>query len=134
MRHHRLLWTAALSFAMASFPALASGQGTLADYERAATIQDRFDGLTVGLVQGGPNWIDGTNDFSYRVTVADGARYVVVESASTTKRPAFDHERLATSLSAAAGSGLWLRPWGRQTCDRWLAAAQCSSGLARVKV
>jgi dipeptidyl aminopeptidase/acylaminoacyl peptidase len=78
-------------------------QGTLADYERAATVRDRIDGLTVNLVQSGPHWIEGSSDFWYRVTVPGGDRFVLIESATPTRRPAFDHARLATALSRLLG-------------------------------
>ena len=78
-------------------------QGTLADYRRASTVNQRYNGLTVGLVQGGVNWIDNTNRFWYRVSVTGGNRFVVVDPDAWAKQPAFDHDRLARSLSSAAG-------------------------------
>jgi dipeptidyl aminopeptidase/acylaminoacyl peptidase len=95
---------AALPFAITLLmPALGSGQGTLEDYRRAATINQRYANLTVGLVQGGPNWIARTDRFWYRVTVRGGAQFVVVDPDGWTKLPAFDHARLAAALSTAAG-------------------------------
>ena len=76
-------------------------QGTLDDYRRAATVSQRHAGLTVGLVQGGPSWIDDTNRFWYRVTVPGGSRFAVVDAEAWAKQPAFDHDRLASALSSA---------------------------------
>jgi dipeptidyl aminopeptidase/acylaminoacyl peptidase len=83
-------------------PTVAVAQGTLADYQRAATIRDSLDGLTVGLVDG-PNWIGESNEFWYRVTETGGARFVVVDAASGQKQPAFDHQRLAAALGGSTG-------------------------------
>jgi dipeptidyl aminopeptidase/acylaminoacyl peptidase len=78
-------------------------QGTLDDYRRAATVSQRYSRLTVGLVQGGANWIGDSNRFWYRVTVPDGSRFVTVDAQAWTKQPAFDHDRLASALSSAVG-------------------------------
>ena len=80
-----------------------AAQGTLEDYRRASNVNERYAGLTVGLVQGGVNWIDNTNRFWYRVSVTGGNRFVVVDPDAWTRQPAFDHDRLARGLSSAAG-------------------------------
>jgi dienelactone hydrolase len=49
-----------------------------------------------------PNWIAGER-FWYRVTRSNGAEFILVDPAKGTRAPAFDHARLAASLSAAAG-------------------------------
>src|SRR5262249_6055357 len=95
--------SAALTCALLLLPRISAAQGTLEDYRRAATINQRFNNLTVGVVQGGPNWISGTDRFWYRVTVNGGAQFVTVDPDAWTKQPAFDHARLATGLSTAAG-------------------------------
>jgi dipeptidyl aminopeptidase/acylaminoacyl peptidase len=92
------LWSTALCL-----PLLVHAQGTLEDYRRAATINQRFNNLTVGLVQGGVNWIGNTNRFWYRVSVTGGNQFVVVDADAWTRQPAFDHARLASALSTAAG-------------------------------
>ncbi len=100
--HARAALGLGLAF-VAALPSAARAQGTLADYERAATLQERFAGLTIGLVQG-PNWIAGGSTFWYRVSVTGGARFVLVDPAAPAKRPAFDHERLAAALSAVTAA------------------------------
>ncbi len=103
MRSRRAFFSFALGLALVLVPALASGQGTLTDYQRASTIMRRLDGLTTGLVQG-PNWIGDSDQLWYRVSVSGGSRFVLVDAAAATKRPAFDHQRLAAALSSAAGT------------------------------
>src|SRR2546427_12954255 len=43
----------------------ATGQGTLDDYRRGASIERRLEGLTVGVVDA-PSWIGTTHRFWYR--------------------------------------------------------------------
>jgi len=102
MRRVHARSTLPLCVALLCAPHALAAQGTLADYERAATVREQLDGLTVGLVDG-VHWIDGSNRFWYRVTVTGGARFIVVDPAATSKQPAFDHARLATALSNVAG-------------------------------
>lgn len=77
-------------------------QVTGADYERAAKLRDRFQGLAVNVPEAA-NAIEKTDRFWYRKSVKGGNEFVVVDAVSLDKRPAFDHQRLAASLSAAAG-------------------------------
>ncbi len=83
-------------------PGGGGAQGTLEDYRRAATINQRFANLTTGLVQG-ESWIGQTNQAVYRVTVAGGAWFVRVDAEQWSKQPAFDHAAVARSLSAVVG-------------------------------
>ncbi|MFF0274827.1 DPP IV N-terminal domain-containing protein [Streptomyces sp. NPDC004330] len=50
-----------------------------------------------------PQWIDGGARFWYAVADGAGKRFVLVDPAAGSRRPAFDHARLAASLAAAAG-------------------------------
>jgi dipeptidyl aminopeptidase/acylaminoacyl peptidase len=75
---------------------------TAEDYARA----ERFlaQGLN-GLVVGGTvtaNWLPDER-FWYRATTADGSEFVVVDPARRSREPAFDHARLAATLSSATG-------------------------------
>src|SRR6266496_542841 len=83
-------------------PLLVYGQGTLADYERAQGLRKQFEGLTVNL-PGRVNWIAKTNRFWYRKSVKGGNEFVLVDAETLARQPAFDHEKLAASLSAATG-------------------------------
>ncbi|GAA3472616.1 hypothetical protein [Nonomuraea roseola] len=48
-----------------------------------------------------PRWIGAR--FRYVVKTPSGTRFVLVDPAAGTREPAFDHDRLATSLSKASG-------------------------------
>src|SRR5262245_61523746 len=100
IRHRRMI--AALGAMVLLSPLSAGAQGTLEDYRRAATINQRFANLTTGLVQG-ETWVAQTNQAVYRVTVPGGARFVRVDAEQWAKQPAFDHAAVARSLSSAAG-------------------------------
>lgn len=81
---------------------LGYAQGTLADYERANSLREKYVGLTANLPERA-NWIGQTSRFWYRKSVAGGHEFVVFDAETLAKKPAFDHERLAASLSAAVG-------------------------------
>jgi dipeptidyl aminopeptidase/acylaminoacyl peptidase len=89
-----------LTLALLALPQPGSAQGTLDDYRRAATVQDRVEGLTVGVADA-PHWIGDTHRFWYRISVDGGAEFVVVDAETQQKSPAFDHDRLAAALSTA---------------------------------
>ena len=74
-----------------------------ADYARA----ERFLGPAVNpLVVGGtvvPTWLPDER-FWYRSATTTGFEYELVDPATRTRRPMFDHARLAAALSTAAGA------------------------------
>src|SRR5262249_7880959 len=87
-----------------SLPLLASityAQGTVADYERASSLRFKFQGLAVNIAERA-NWIGTTSRFWYRKSVKGGNEFVLVDAETLAKRPAFDHEKLAPSLSTAS--------------------------------
>jgi dipeptidyl aminopeptidase/acylaminoacyl peptidase len=92
------IWAIGLCF----LPAAVYAQGTPADYERAQGLRKQFEGLAVNL-PGRINWIEKTNRFWYRKSVKGGSEFVLVDAETLAKKPAFDHEKLAASLSAASG-------------------------------
>ena len=98
-RPARLSLTALLALALA---AAALAQGTAADYARANALRARFQGLALN-VPGPTNWIQGTDHFWYHKTVTGGSEFFWVDATTLTKRPAFDHARLAAALSSASG-------------------------------
>lgn len=79
-----------------------AAQGTVADYERAQGLREKFEGLTVN-VPGTVTWIEGSHSFWYRKSVKGGHEFVLVDADALSKKPAFDHEKLAAALSAASG-------------------------------
>ena len=93
---------AALGAMVLLLPLSAGAQGTLEDYRRAATINQRFANLTTGLASA-ETWFGQTNQAVYRVTVPGGARFVRVDAEQWTKQPAFDHAAVAKSLSSTSG-------------------------------
>jgi len=76
-------------------------QGTLADYERAGGLREKYTSLAANLAERA-NWIGQSSRFWYRKAVKGGNEFVVVDAETLAKKPAFDHERLAAALSAAA--------------------------------
>ncbi len=76
---------------------------TAADYARA----ERFLAPNLSsLVVGGsvaPNWLPDDRLW-YRNATAAGTEFILVDPVTRTREPAFDHVRLAATLSAAAGS------------------------------
>ena len=85
-----------------SFILLANAQDalTVKDYENA---ESKMGYNTQKYVDRGnvfPNWIPG-DKFWYRVLTPSGSEFVLVDAAKGTRTVAFDHEKLATSLSSA---------------------------------
>jgi dipeptidyl aminopeptidase/acylaminoacyl peptidase len=87
---------------VAVVPVALSAQGTAADYERSQALNQRFQGLVTGVADR-PVWIGTSNRAWYRVSVKGGNQFILVDAEAKTKAPAFDHARLATSLSSASG-------------------------------
>jgi dipeptidyl aminopeptidase/acylaminoacyl peptidase len=83
-------------------PCASEAQGTLADYQRAAGLRAKYEAASLNIPEK-PTWLEG-NRFWYRKSVPGGHAFVVVDPASAAKSPAFDHEKLAASLSKAAGA------------------------------
>jgi dipeptidyl aminopeptidase/acylaminoacyl peptidase len=77
-------------------------QGTMEDYQRAAAVNQRLAGLTVNVAQD-PTWVSATK-FWYRKSVKGGSEFVTVDAATGQKSASFDHARLATAMSTAAGA------------------------------
>lgn len=79
-----------------------NAQGTLADYERAGGLREKYTALAVNQPER-PYWIGETSRFWYRKTVKGGNEFVLVDAATLAKQPAFDHQKLAAALSTAGG-------------------------------
>lgn len=82
-------------------PNVANSQGTLEDYQRASRFQTGEHRKLITDAEVHPHWIEKSNKFWYRSVGPDGSQFVLVDSASNTSSPAFDHERLAAALTAA---------------------------------
>jgi dipeptidyl aminopeptidase/acylaminoacyl peptidase len=85
---------------LALLPSIVSAQGTVADYQRAMSLRDRYQGLALNLTDQ-TRWIAGTHRLWYRKTVKGGSEFVLVDADARRKAPAFDHAKLAASLSTA---------------------------------
>jgi dipeptidyl-peptidase-4 len=71
------------------------------DYAAAARVHEAN---TLGLIRNAditPYWIGDSGRFWYRRQLAEGAQFVVVDSATGKARPAFDHAAVAAALNAA---------------------------------
>jgi dipeptidyl aminopeptidase/acylaminoacyl peptidase len=80
----------------------AQAQGTVADYQRAMALGDRYQAASPGMAEPA-TWIEGTSRLWYRRSVAGGHEFVRVDAESLERGPAFDHEKLAAALSKATG-------------------------------
>ncbi len=82
-------------------PALLAAQGpSAADYERGLDVQKKYTGLVLHLPDR-PVWIEGSERFVYRRSIAGGHEFLLVDAETRTQQPAFDHARLAAVLSKA---------------------------------
>ncbi len=69
-----------------------------ARYARAEALLPQHQKELVHTPRVTPRWIGDTETFWYRVSTAEGARFVRVDAEAGTQRPAFDHERIARAL------------------------------------
>src|SRR5574338_546056 len=82
--------------------ATAYGQIHSAAYERALASRARFQNLITN--ESGPvTWLADSTRFWYRKTVPGGHEFVLVDTGELTRKPAFDHEKLAAAVSTATG-------------------------------
>jgi dipeptidyl-peptidase-4 len=70
-----------------------------AAYERAERMLGHHRPRLALRARVQPNWLGDDSGFWYRVETERGAEFVLVEVAARSRRAAFDHERLARSLS-----------------------------------
>src|SRR6516164_5633757 len=78
-------------------------QGTLADYQRGQELTRTAPRLVTGI-PGAANWIGDTDHFWYSRSVKGGTEFLLVDAGAATKKPAFDHEKLAAAISSASGN------------------------------
>ncbi len=100
LARRRLVITFAAAAAGAMAAPAAHAQGTATDYARAAALDKRYEGLAVDLMDF-PQWVPGTHRLFYRKSVKGGYEFELVDADAGTKRPAFDHARLAATLAVA---------------------------------
>jgi len=106
-----ILLATVLGTLMAQAPALwAAADGNDSATNRmdgtSQTRRGRFGGSERGLykAQITPHWFQENTRFWYRNDLRDGAKeFIVVDAEHGTRQPAFDHSKLAASLSKATG-------------------------------
>ena len=79
----------------------AAAQVTAADYQRAQSLRQQYEGAAI-FVPEAATWIGTTHKFYYRRSLANGFEFVTVDADTQEKTPSFDHSRLADALSRAA--------------------------------
>ena len=97
---HALAVRASVITLLALVPAHAFAQGTLADYQRAMSLRDRYEPLAYGVTDQ-VRWVYDMHQVVYRRTVRGGTEFVLADAETKAQAPAFDHANLATGLSAA---------------------------------
>src|SRR5688572_26165532 len=103
-RHSTRLALAIVIIVAAGLPGRAQSRAavTVADYERAERFLNYH---TNPLVANGPvraNWLPGDR-FWYRNQTASGFEFILVDPATATRTPAFDHAAVAAALATAMG-------------------------------
>jgi dipeptidyl aminopeptidase/acylaminoacyl peptidase len=101
LRHLLLPVAAIASVAQFANQPAAQSQDVRAAYDRAESLNRRTQGLVVGEIQA-TTFLQDSTRLWYRKTVKGGQEFVLVDAVARTKGPAFDHARLARSLSAVA--------------------------------
>ena len=91
---------AAIFVVIAAAPARA--QGTLADYQRAEKFLPGNLRHQIYVADVTPHWIEKTSRFWYRKAGPSGTEFILVDATQNSSGPAFDHTKLAESLSRAA--------------------------------
>ena len=100
---NRFTATLVLAIAVLVHPGVAHAQGTPADYARAASLRQTYEALAVDIA-GPATAIGDTHRFWYRKTFRGVDQFVVVDADTQQRSPAFDHDKIAASLSKAAGT------------------------------
>src|SRR6185295_8076819 len=95
--------TAVILLATSSVIAQQPAAITAQDYQRAEKWMGYNTNPLVFRTGVRPNW-QGDGRFWYRVTTPEGSEFIMVDSATGTKTPAFDQAKLAAALSTAAGA------------------------------
>lgn len=90
----------AMPAAAQQHPALTAGDYAHAEAFLGYNTEPLIDHGTMN-----PNWLSD-NRFWYRALLPGGAEFILVDPVKKTKRPAFDHAKLASGLSLATGTAI----------------------------
>jgi dipeptidyl aminopeptidase/acylaminoacyl peptidase len=93
----------ALSAALVFVSVPAAAQVTTADYQRAQSLREQYESAAVSVPEAA-TWIGTTHRFYYRRSLVNGFEFVTVDADTQQRQRAFDHQRLAESLSRASGN------------------------------
>jgi len=98
----KILLRRQLLLALLLFPiARASAQDTRADYQRAEQFLPGNLRHRIYIADVAPHWIAKKNRFWYRKVGTRATAFLLVDAEQSTANPAFDHAKLAISLSKA---------------------------------
>ena len=78
-------------------------QGTAADYERAGGLKAKYEAAVVD-VAGPATWIGNTHRVWYRKLSRGVNVYMIFDAGTSQKNAAFDHDKIAASLSKLTGN------------------------------
>lgn len=81
----------------------AYAQGTAADYERANGLKAKYEQAVIDIA-GNPTWIGNTHRLWYRKLSRGVNVYMIFDADTMEKTVAFDHEKIAASLSKLANN------------------------------
>ncbi len=90
-----------LAAAVFIFPCGSYAQGTREDYQRAEQFLAGNLRHRIYVADVAPRWIAKKNRFWYRKQGTKATEFILVDAEQNTTGPAFDHARLAESLSKA---------------------------------
>jgi len=102
MKPKKILALSGWALLLVALPLVLSAQRTRADYERAAGLRNKLQNLVFNAVDRS-GWIDKTTRFWYRKWVKGGIEFMVADVATQSKKPTFDHEKLAAALATSSG-------------------------------
>jgi dipeptidyl-peptidase 4 len=75
------------------------------EYWRAEQMLRPRRAELISGVLGAPTWLPGSESFYYATSTPDGVEHVLVDPVAGTRRPAFDHDRLAAALADMVEGG-----------------------------
>jgi dipeptidyl aminopeptidase/acylaminoacyl peptidase len=90
-----------LFFLLGSF-SLTFGQGKKEDYQRAEKVKQAMD-TKVFYAPSAFHWLEDNARVWYVNATPAGKKFVLADVKNKTKKPAFDHQKLAASLAAVSG-------------------------------
>lgn len=76
---------------------------TREDYVRAESFMPQNVMKMLYRMDVTPNWIEKSDRFWYKINTPEGNEFILVDPTRKIRKPAFNHDRLAASLSEASG-------------------------------